>query len=304
MTMVLLREVLLLFCHILLTVQSLQLTLKPISDAPSSSKTSSPWTEIPINDPGKADVYFSQQDTIIGDRIKSGESVLLLNNISSQDECQFLINLATKSAKRHQEKRTEGGLDKPGLVRLPTWAAAQRAAKTKTPCADSICKQANEICRSILLRAFQKIDQEQPPLVSTLFGEGKSLADAFLQDDLDWSSREPAVNVYTKGGEFVAHKDAQSLTLLVALTGPTSFGGGGTSFWSQDSRGHRVEEPQLVLKPEAGTGILFGGCVTHSGIALTSGTRVVLVASCSPKSTQLQRAEAFAEQRDIYGDSL
>ena len=40
-------------------------------------------------------------------------------------------------------------------------------------------------------------------------------------------------------------------------------------------------EPALVLRPPAGTGILFGGDVTHAGVEVSSGTRVVFVASFS-----------------------
>lgn len=99
---------------------------------------------------------------------------------------------------------------------------------------------------------------------------------------LYWSSREPAVNIYTQGGEFLPHKDSRALTILVSLTDPfSSFEGGGTAFWSQDSRGHRVEDPAIMLKPPTGTAILLGGCVTHSGVAITKGVRGVLVASCS-----------------------
>ena len=50
-------------------------------------------------------------------------------------------------------------------------------------------------------------------------------------------------------------------TILLPLSCPDSdFTGGGTAFWSQDSRGHRVEDPSLVLIPPAGTAMIFGGC--------------------------------------------
>ena len=88
-------------------------------------------------------------------------------------------------------------------------------------------------------------------------------------NQLKFSSREPAINIYTTGGQFLAHKDAQSLTILLPLSSPTDFTGGGTAFWTQDSRGHRVEEPSIIQKPKnCGTALLFGGCVTHSGVAV------------------------------------
>mmetsp|Transcript_109877 Transcript_109877/g.319722 ORF Transcript_109877/g.319722 Transcript_109877/m.319722 type:complete len:82 (+) Transcript_109877:1175-1420(+) len=67
------------------------------------------------------------------------------------------------------------------------------------------------------------------------------------------------------------------------LTSSKDASGGGTGFWSEDSRGHRVEPPTTVLKPGAGACILFSGHVTHSGVAVESGERVVLVASVSAR---------------------
>jgi len=108
---------------------------------------------------------------------------------------------------------------------------------------------------------------------------------------LKFSSREPAVNVYTPGGECLAHNYAQALTLLVFLSSSSSDDkdagnyvsqGGGTAFWSQEARGHRVEAPSLIVTPkEAGTALLFGGCVTHADLPVTEGSRVVFVASFS-----------------------
>ena len=105
-------------------------------------------------------------------------------------------------------------------------------------------------------------------------------------------------------GGFLAHKDHQSLTLLLALSDPHDFAGGGTGFWAQDSLGHRVEAPATVLRPPAGTALLFGGHVTHAGMPVTVGERAVFVASFSLRGGAAARAEAAAQSRDIYGDLL
>lgn len=39
--------------------------------------------------------------------------------------------------------------------------------------------------------------------------------------------------------------------------------------------------PHTVLRPPAGTAIIFGGDITHAGLPVTSGTRHVLVMSFS-----------------------
>jgi len=171
-----------------------------------------------------------------------------------------------------------------------------------TPCADPLPRDVDELLGTILLRAMGIIDEGIPSIRTSLFGGEESIRQLAVDNQLKYSSREPAMNVYSPGGEFLAHKDAQALTVLLPLSRPKEdFRGGGTSFWSQDARGHRVEEPSVVLKPRAGSAMLFGGCVTHAGVPVESGTRVVFVASfSSAKDVQ----PLIAEHRDIYGDSL
>eukprot|EP00966_Prymnesium_polylepis_P117351 2712039-Prymnesium_polylepis.1 len=110
-----------------------------------------------------------------------------------------------------------------------------------------------------------------------------SLLQIYLSDGLAYSCREPSVNVYTLTGEFSPHKDQQALTILLPLSSPElDFEGGGTAFWAQDSRGHRVAPPSLVLRPPAGTALLFGGQVTHAGLPVEWGVRACFVRQLSP----------------------
>ena len=99
-------------------------------------------------------------------------------------------------------------------------------------------------------------------------------------DGFLFASQEPAINVYSSGGQFHAHTDGQKLTVLIPLN--DDFCGGGTAFWSEPRR-HRVDPPSLVVKPRMGTDIVFSGHVMHSGLPVETGSRVVLVASFSPR---------------------
>lgn len=156
----------------------------------------------------------------------------------------------------------------------------------------------DRLLNEILVRIAQRIDAELPSVSPVLFDGSMHLSSQL--DKLVFSSREPAINVYTTGGEFLAHKDVQALTVLIPLSSsPQEYTGGGTAFWAQDSRGHRVEEPSIILKPNKGTATLFGGCVTHAGIPVESGYRVVFVASFSLPGRTME-----PEQRDIYGDLI
>lgn len=82
----------------------------------------------------------------MGERIKSGESVLLLEKLASTEECQHLMDLVLHSHAPilEEEKRQ----DQVNLLRIPTRAAAARAANTKTPCAHPLNEEADYICQS------------------------------------------------------------------------------------------------------------------------------------------------------------
>ena len=255
------------------------------------------FNEVSIED-GK--YINNNEQTTICERLKFGESLIQLANLATIDECKLLVNKCIQYANNIAPTRQ---LDKPGLVRIPTIDAYKRAQLSNTVCAEPLPSNVDDVLQNILSRAISYIDDELPSLSTTLFNTN-SISTLMQNNQLKYSSREPAINIYTTGGQFLAHKDAQSLTILIPLSSSTDFTGGGTAFWTQDSRGHRVEEPSIVQKPKnCGTALLFGGCVTHSGVAVESGQRVVFVASFSREGISVDQA-AMEEQRDIYGDSL
>ena len=173
---------------------------------------------------------------------------------------------------------------------------------SNVPCAEPLPTRADATLCRVLERVLATCDRFLPSIPSTLFSSS-SLVHLYKHDDLVFSSREPAVNVYTAGGEFIAHKDHQALTVLLSLSRPEDYDGGGTGFWAQDARGHRVEGPSAILRPPAGDALLFGGHVTHCGMPVLGGTRCVLVASFSARGAPDRRsAEVDAQARDVYGD--
>eukprot|EP00986_Skeletonema_menzelii_P005286 scaffold1895_cov129-Skeletonema_menzelii.AAC.1 len=263
----------------------------------SSVTTSSTYTinEVPIDQSTS-----KQQDdnnilsTSIGERIKNGESIIQIKDLVTPAECKYIIDEVLL------QDSSPTTLEKPGLVRLPTRAASERAIAANIPCAAPLPNDVDNLLHVILQRTA-RIMTEQIPSISEVLFNGESVCQLLDTERLKFSSREPAINIYTPGGEFLAHKDAQAITVLIPLSCPEQFQGGGTSFWSQDSRGHRVEDPTIILKPPSGTAMLFGGCVTHAGVSVEEGTRVVFVASFSSATADLP---VIMEHRDIYGDSL
>ena len=137
-------------------------------------------------------------------------------------------------------------------------------------------------CEEILLRVLDRLDEQLPSVYGTLFrpsaqwisrqpltaqgqppaqappehleNECPSLRDLYMAGELEWSEGEPAINVYTEAGRFGPHKDHMALTVLIPLTCPTRFSGGGTGFWTRESEElASFGQPEDVCRPAAQT---------------------------------------------------
>ena len=74
--------------------------------------------EVPVDDQDQSATKISS----CGERIKNGESIVLIEDLVSTEECTFLIREVLR------QDATPTALEKPGLVRIPTRSAAERAA--------------------------------------------------------------------------------------------------------------------------------------------------------------------------------
>ena len=90
---------------------------------------------------------------------------------------------------------------------------------------------------------------------------------------------------------------AFDVQILVPLSSPADFSGGGTGFWctasgggggdvTDDNKGAALPDgpPTEVIKPPLGSALIFGGDVTHAGMPVLDGVRSVLVASFSTRT--------------------
>eukprot|EP00979_Chaetoceros_neogracilis_P011017 scaffold2653_cov242-Chaetoceros_neogracile.AAC.3 len=186
-----------------------------------------------------------------------GESVILMEKVVSDEDCSAIKVAAKLIASRQRELRLEAGLMDEGHVRIPTMASAKRASSGNTPCVEPFDSDIDAKLNQIMARVCKLIDSEHKTM------------------------QQAAVNFYTSGS-FRPHEDGQKLTVLITLSSANEFEGGGTAFWSSESRGHRVEDPSLELKPDYGTVMLFVGHVTHAGLTVKEGERAIFVASFSP----------------------
>jgi len=211
--------------------------------------------------------------------VVAGRSVIIVTGFASQFECETLMDSAAAVAwfRRTQLTGEEETL-RPGRLRLPV--------------SERLDKASRYVADDLVGRALDLVERELPSVAELLTRGQPSRGPPPLRHmPLVFSPGEPAVNVYTVGGEFSPHEDKQALTLLVPLSSASLYDGGGTAFWSAAMRGESVEPhvrlregevaPTLVLRPSPSDAILFAGNVTHAGLPVLCGTRFVFVASFS-----------------------
>lgn len=242
-------------------------------------------------------VASKQHSSLLGIRLIKGKSVAEVSNLLSRDEIDYLVESSVKAAADQTINNVSNEQQGPGrkCIRMPTQPAASRndvpdagSEFLHDPLPLDVSRFVEE---RILQRTLAYVDEELPDIRETLFGgDCKSLVGLFVdgEQQLTWSTREPAMNVYyPPEGYFGIHKDNQALTILMPLTSPDDdFTGGGTAFWSQSHPNETRHAPSLILAPKAGTALLFGGKVSHKGLAIETGMRIVFVASFSRKSNK------------------
>jgi hypothetical protein len=218
-----------------------------------------------------------------------GHAVYTLPAFASQKECDALIAEAAKlkesytwSDERHPQ---------PGRTRLPL---------------------ACEMKDTLLRRLLALVEAQMPSLAAAAFGREKGLAEMPVY----FATGEPAVNIYTAGGQFKPHTDKMGLTIVIPLSPPGAFEGGGTAFWAEghlapSKPGCELEDSNVndernwrphahAVSAPAGTAVLFGGDVTHAGLPVTSGTRHLFVMSFALRTAEqiaAEEAAALAEAR-------
>jgi hypothetical protein len=198
-------------------------------------------------------------------------SVLALPDMVSAEECAHLAAAADKWC------AACAGADLPASARGLGPAAA---SLTRVEChvdGRNLDGRAHALAMVILSRALWNLETLRPDDALRIFGQRASLGDMTFA----FSGHEPAINVYTRGGQFEPHEDKYMCTVLVPLSPLDGFEGGGTGFWSDDAPrvGGPGGEPTLVLRPPPGTALMWRGDVTHAGLPVSAGTRHVFVCS-------------------------
>jgi hypothetical protein len=218
--------------------------------------------------------------------VACGHGIYLVPSFVQNEECDALMSAAREYVCR---------------VGPPLSGFKLRLPISKLP-------ESYNLCDRIVRRTLRLMEDRLPSLAKTLFGQAVGLSDM----DIHFSLNEPAVNVYQAGGSFEEHEDGHMLTVLVPLSEAESYEGGGTKFWPTsadaepfcvrvhdrsllDVRHTEAEQGRIMLPPR-GTALLFVGSVTHAGVCVRSGERIIWVASFNLRPWQEGHTGAAAHR--------
>tara|TARA_B110001452_G_scaffold159833_1_gene132988 strand:+ start:533 stop:1519 length:987 start_codon:yes stop_codon:yes gene_type:complete len=253
------------------------------------------------------EIFLNQDEAAacdsLAEAVALGHSILTLDGLATNDEVATLKAEAVEAAGElaaspEGERTTEQRIVEMRAAYIKagvSWRTRTAvngdggASWHRLKITDNLEAPGQALCDALLLQALSLVGVE---LVQYLFGDriANSPATCVHNPQLAFSPHEPAVNVYFAGGAFKAHQDKQSLTVLVPLSDTSEFDGGGTAFWSLADAGPGASKgsarlPTMVLRPPAGTAMIWGGSVLHSGLPVEAGQRCVFVASFSPTNT-------------------
>lgn len=140
-----------------------------------------------------------------GQAIEQSEVLLVVPGLATGAECSTLSEAARRCAEAlGGAPGADLGAQPTG--RIPSIAAAARATRAGVECVAPLPAEADSIADSLLARVFALLDAQYPSIVSTLFGpDVESMLSLYEARALNYHSREPAVNVYDSGGEFLPH---------------------------------------------------------------------------------------------------
>ena len=237
----------------------------------------------------------------------------MLPGIADAAECEALLNAGLQAAAKQEgslwrrmsasaQEFTSNNKRSVGRTRVPIGTLSRASAAMYSSTFAKVLTLVDEQIPSVaalIETSFHHEEDSRPRASSEAVSSSSSrtppslkpsLASLHASGSLEFSAREPAINIYTAGGEFNAHTDRQTLTVLIYLTPPETCEGGGTGFWSQACADCEAA-PTAVIRPPAGTALVYGGRVPHAGMPVVSGRRAIFLGSFSQRRLDLQLME-------------
>ena len=233
-----------------------------------------------------------------GANIASGHSVLVVPNFACAAERDVLLDSASSVAARQAAAQRDGETFEAG--------PQSAAGRLRLHVPQRLDRPAQELTDRLVHRALAFVQTRLPAMGEAMLGREVfqlcELLPCELPSRFEFSPGEPAVNLYTAGGLFKPHEDQMGLTVLVTLSTPGEFTGGGTAFWAPGCRPSRTygrkDVPSLVLAPPAGTALIFAGHLTHAAVEVKTGHRAMWVASFSINKAEVDRQAAQRKASD------
>eukprot|EP00931_Biecheleriopsis_adriatica_P098130 TRINITY_DN72021_c0_g1_i1.p1 TRINITY_DN72021_c0_g1~~TRINITY_DN72021_c0_g1_i1.p1 ORF type:complete len:252 (-),score=40.23 TRINITY_DN72021_c0_g1_i1:21-776(-) len=195
-------------------------------------------------------------------------SVIFVPDMMTVEECNALIDAVDS----HLDS---GGAWIPQDKAYDCSDESKEVALNRVRTSDLGVKAEEMISSLITERVLPFFEQQLPDVALELFGQSSDLAEL----EFSFSPGEPAINRYTKGGEFRPHRDRYSITVYVTLSEESSYSGSGTAFWPQDAESEESPEPAVTIRPSQGGAVIFNGDVLHAGLPVESGVRHLFVSS-------------------------
>jgi hypothetical protein len=248
------------------------------------------WHEAPL---GRA--ALSSTDAALAQAVCSSRSVLCVPAFCTPEEVSLLREAGVRAAELQMQNpltssesrlRIEVFGRSLGITPMNLYAPPLFDTLASDCRSNSLGSEVQELATILVHRAIALVQSRNAALA-----DGLHIRGCTPDSPLSYSAGEPAINVYYAGGDFRPHRDAQSFTLLLPLSSPSEYEGGGTAFYEPTAtpaeavRG--MAAPIATLRPLAGTALLWGGELTHAAVAVTKGRRLVFVASATPRSWSL-----------------
>ena len=139
--------------------------------------------------------------------VAAGESLLLIPGVASALEIRVLRSAALTAAADPEKEVSPVG----GSFYHCDRMKVQLALPKLWP-----------VAKVLLRRVLSLVDKQLPEMRALLFGtmRPRRLRSLLDQGRLRYAVGEPAINVYSEGGEFDVHIDGRALTVLIPLSRP------------------------------------------------------------------------------------
>jgi len=208
----------------------------------------------------------------LGRNFARGNCVLQVSDVASPEECAELLKYGLRAAEKQQASTwartasflaefTSNNPRSEGRVRVPIRSLHPRQAQQFDNLMARVCSFVDNELPSVAKLFERDVDMDGDVTSNTcmLCDEPStvSLSALHASGGLTYSTREPAINVYRPKGEFLAHTDRQTLTVLIPLSSPESYEGGGTGFWSSASDKGLPQYGQPASAPLSAPGVVL-----------------------------------------------